>query len=158
MATSPERFAQARRLSRGIIQTAERVKADFGEIVSALDIPPPLGRAVLELDEPAPMRDLAERLGCDRSYVTNLADGLEERGLIERVPGVDRRVKLLRLTPSGRDVRDRITERIAERSMVLDRLTDEQCAALGPLLDVLLAGDSPAVPTAPCFDEPGPPE
>ena len=67
------------------------------------------------LTKPAPMRDLAERLACDQSYITNLADQVEDRGLVCRVPGDDRRVKLLQLTPAGEKLRDEISEAVAER-------------------------------------------
>jgi hypothetical protein len=48
------------------------------------------------------MRMLADRLACERSYITGLADQLEERGLVTRATGEDRRVKLLALTESDR--------------------------------------------------------
>ena len=34
-------------------------------------------RAIVRLGEPASMRDLADRLSCDRSYIAGLADELE---------------------------------------------------------------------------------
>ena len=56
-----------------------------------------------------------------------------------RVPGQDRRVKLLALTKKGVQTRDAISKAVAERSMVLQRLTDAQRETLRPLLE-LLAG------------------
>src|SRR6187551_2522063 len=45
------------------------------------------------------MREIGESLYCDASYVTDLVDRLEERGLIERRPSPDdRRVTLIALT------------------------------------------------------------
>jgi DNA-binding MarR family transcriptional regulator len=65
--------------------------------------------ALHALDEPMSMRDLAERLGIDASYVTAIADQLEERGLVERRPHPsDRRIKSLVLTEHGRRMRDLI--------------------------------------------------
>ena len=56
--------------------------------------------ALHALDEPMSMSALADRLGIDASYVTTIADQLEERGLIERQPHpTDRRIKSLALTP-----------------------------------------------------------
>lgn len=121
-----------------LVAIAEQAKADFAEIVAPFGLPVHLARAVLMLETPAPMRDLADQLACDRSYVTNLADQLEDRGLVERVPGEDRRVKLLSLTKSGLALRAEISSAIAERSMVLQRLTDSQRKALAPLLEALL--------------------
>ena len=57
---------------------------------------------LLDTEEPMPMSALAERLFCDASNVTGIADRLESRGLIERQsPEGDRRVKGLVLTPAG---------------------------------------------------------
>ena len=65
--------------------------------------------ALHALDEPMSMRGLAERLGIDASYVTAIADQLEERGLIERrAHPSDRRIKSLALTDEGRRVREGI--------------------------------------------------
>jgi DNA-binding MarR family transcriptional regulator len=51
------------------------------------------------------MGSVAELLSCDASTLTGIADRLEERGLIQRqVDPADRRVKLLALTPTGRDL------------------------------------------------------
>jgi DNA-binding MarR family transcriptional regulator len=86
-----------------------------------------------------PMRDLAEQLVCDRSYITSIADQLEERGLVERVPGADRRIKLLSLTAKGTQVRERISRAVAERDLVMRRLDDAQRKALRPLLEALLS-------------------
>ncbi|WP_182112384.1 MULTISPECIES: hypothetical protein [unclassified Actinotalea] len=52
-------------------------------------------------------------------------------------------MKLLTLTPAGRDLRGRIADSIAEHSMVLARLGEEQRDALVPMLDALLAGEAP---------------
>jgi DNA-binding MarR family transcriptional regulator len=68
---------------------------------------------------------------------------LEERGLITRIPGTDRRVKLLTLTPAGVALRDQISEAVAERNMILRRLTDTERATLAPLLE-RLHGDGDA--------------
>jgi len=47
--------------------------------------------------------------------VTGLADRLEERGLVERLPDPsDRRVKGLALTPEGARVRDEFVNRLME--------------------------------------------
>jgi MarR family transcriptional regulator, organic hydroperoxide resistance regulator len=73
---------------------------------------------VLRLMEPGaevPMRRLVERLGCDASNVTGLVDRLEARGLVERTSCThDRRIRMVRLTRRGADVRGRILARMAE--------------------------------------------
>jgi DNA-binding MarR family transcriptional regulator len=141
MGNRETRLAEAGRLSGMFVAITDKAKADFGEIVGTLGLPVPLARAVLMLTKPAPMRDLADRLACDRSYITNLADQLEERGLVTRIPGEDRRVKLLQLTPAGVNLRDQISEAVAERALVLRRLTATERKTLAPLLEKLLADD-----------------
>lgn len=132
------RMKEAHQLSAMMIDIAEQSKADFAEIAASLGLHVILARAIALLDTPAPMRDLAESLACDRSYITGIADQLEERGLVERIPGTDRRVKLLQLTDEGAAVRDRLAESVADRALVMRRLTNEQRANLKPLLEALL--------------------
>ncbi|ONH61513.1 hypothetical protein CcI49_04585 [Frankia sp. CcI49] len=131
-------FAEAGRLAQMLVDIGERAKADFACTVASFGLPAHLARAIVGLTTPAPMRDLADQLGCDRSYVTSLADQLEERGLVTRVPGEDRRIKLLALTDAGLALRNQIATAVAERNIILRRLTDSERAALAPLLERLL--------------------
>jgi len=144
MANREALLQEAARLSQMFIDITDKAKADFAEIVATLGLPVHLARAVLMLTTPAPMRDLADRLACDRSYITNLADKLEERGLVTRVPGEDRRFKLLQLTPAGEKLRNQISEAVAERALVLRRLSGPERKTLAPLLEKLLRDDSDA--------------
>jgi DNA-binding MarR family transcriptional regulator len=139
-----DRVVDAQRLSYMLVTLAEQARSDFVEAVQTLGLPLHLARALLRLDTPAQMGDLAERLDCNRSNVTAIADQLEERGLVMRVPGEDRRVKLLALTDAGRAERDRVATAVGERSLVLLRLDDHERAALAPLLERLLGADEPS--------------
>jgi DNA-binding MarR family transcriptional regulator len=138
------REAEASRLSSLLVQVAEQVKLEFASIVEGEGLTVGLARAVLLLDTPAPMRDLAERLVCDRSYITSVADQLEDRGLVERVPGRDRRVRLLQLTDEGRALRDRMAGAVSARNRLLHRLDDDELGALGPILTKLGSGGTAA--------------
>jgi len=133
-----ELMVEARRISALLVQVAEQAKAEFAASVTRFDLPLHLARAIMQLDAPAPMRELAESLACDRSYITGLADQLEERDLVCRVPGDDRRVKLLELTERGRELRTSLADAVADSSMVLRRLTEDERRALEPLLLKLL--------------------
>jgi DNA-binding MarR family transcriptional regulator len=93
---------------------------------------------VLYLEHPTAMRALAEHLACDASSVTGLADRLEELGVLERVPGQDRRVKLLRLTSRGAALRADIAQRVAHGSTVTAKLSGSERGQLAALLDKLL--------------------
>lgn len=141
MSQREKRVEEAQELSRMLVLITEQSKADFAAIASSLGLPVHLARAVVLLAVPAPMRELAAQLGCDRSYITILADQLHERGLVERIPGADRRVKLLKLTDAGVQMRSDISEAVADRALVLRRLTDDQRRTLRPLLEALLRDD-----------------
>jgi|GraSoiStandDraft_39_1057311.scaffolds.fasta_scaffold147885_3 DNA-binding MarR family transcriptional regulator len=116
-------------------------------ILAELELTEALGDVLWQLGavgEAVPMRDLADRLQCDPSNVTFLADRLEERGLIERRPDLsDRRVKLLALTTAGLAVRTRIVQAAATRSP-LARLSPADQQRLSRLLDKCLQPEPPA--------------
>ena len=68
--------------------------------------------ALLKLDAPMTMKELGQRMGCDPSFVTTIADALEKHGLARREPSLrDRRSKNIVLTPEGVTVRDRLFRR-----------------------------------------------
>jgi DNA-binding MarR family transcriptional regulator len=116
-------------------------------ILAELELTEALGDVLWQLGavgEAVPMRDLADRLQCDPSNVTFLADRLEERGLIERRPDLsDRRVKLLALTTAGLAVRTRIVQAAATTSP-LARLSPADQQRLCRLLAKCLQPEPPA--------------
>lgn len=58
--------------------------------------------------EPAGMGELGESLGMSPRNMTVLVDGLAKEGLVRRVSHPhDRRIKLVELTPAGRQVAER---------------------------------------------------
>ena len=70
---------------------------------------------LLDPERPLPMSALADRLFCDASNVTGVADRLEARGLVERRSAVgDRRVKALTLTAVGAELRREVLEIMSE--------------------------------------------
>lgn len=90
---------------------------------------------VLEPDVGVRMGDLAEHLSCDASYVTNLADALEERGLAERRPHpTDRRVKTLVLSAAGVAAKQQLFDLIYEPPPELDVLDAAEQRDLRDLL------------------------
>src|SRR5215467_6151343 len=65
-------------------------------IASGFGIAPHDLLALFKLEGGLPMKELAQRMGCDASFVTAIADTLEKRGFIRREPDQrDRRVKNL---------------------------------------------------------------
>ena len=75
----------------------------FFATLQQLSLTPPHGHALISLRHgPVRMRDMAEMMACDASYVTAVADRLDELGLAERRNAADdRRVRELALTPKG---------------------------------------------------------
>jgi MarR family transcriptional regulator, organic hydroperoxide resistance regulator len=91
-------------------------------------------KALHTLDCPMAMKELGRRMHCDPSFVTVIADGLEERGLARREahPG-DRRIKNLVLTDEGIELRQRVEREMAAQmpwSKILDQPEREQLLAL----------------------------
>jgi DNA-binding MarR family transcriptional regulator len=106
--------------------------------------------ALHALDEPMSMSALADRLGIDASYVTTIADQLEERGLIERQPHLtDRRIKSLALTAEGRWLREKLADELWVDVPVLDALTTDERQELWRLLSRTAEVDRGAEPTRP---------
>jgi DNA-binding MarR family transcriptional regulator len=116
-------------------------------VCAELDLSPPLLKAFVHLgDDPdgegLRMSDLAEHWRCDASWVTSLADGLEERGLAERRPHpTDRRVRTIVLTPEGRARRRRALEMLAEPPSAFGALSAAEQRQLRDLLLKLVAAD-----------------
>ena len=85
------------------------------------------------------MGDLSQKLACDKSYITQLADQLEELELIERVPGADRRTKLLALTASGKTLRSELAKSAGSKSPIMKALNEHEREQLATLLGKILA-------------------
>lgn len=67
------------------------------------------------LDEPKPMREVAQWLACDTSNLTGIIDRLEQRELVKRTPDPnDRRVKMLVLTKEGERLHKEIAARMSQ--------------------------------------------
>ncbi|WP_434594600.1 MarR family winged helix-turn-helix transcriptional regulator [Streptomyces sp. A5-4] len=95
-------------------------------------------RALVALNEPMPMRALADHLVCDASNATGLIARMETRGLVRRDPAPgDRRSKVASRTPTGTDLALRIRAEMRTVHAALEALTPEERTALLPLLERL---------------------
>ena len=120
----------------------DRLRAHFDSVAKAHDLTPVQAKVVLFLGQPERMRCVADGLGCDPSNVTGVVDRLEERGLILREEGKpDRRVTLLKETPRGRKLREKLEAVLFEDVPGMDRLTSAQVAGLKEALARLGAED-----------------
>lgn len=116
----------------------QAVFRDFSESVGELSP----GRAgmllLIEANPGVPQGRLAEAVKLDRSTMVGVVDSLEERGLIERRRGTDRRTNGLWLTRAGRVLATRLRRRIERHeNRVAARLNASERAQLIALLEKL---------------------
>jgi DNA-binding MarR family transcriptional regulator len=96
-------------------------------------------KALHRLDCPMAMKDLGMRMRCDPSFVTNVADQLEKRGLATRESDpADRRVKRIALTPAGLELKQRIENEILNGLPWRHALDNDERACLLGLVRKLL--------------------
>jgi DNA-binding MarR family transcriptional regulator len=98
--------------------------------------------ALAQAGEPLPLGQLAERIACVRSNVTQLVDRLEEEGLVRREPdAADRRVTRAALTAEGRRRQQGAAQAYAEAVAQLTRAAPPALAsALRPFIAALERG------------------
>jgi DNA-binding MarR family transcriptional regulator len=90
--------------------------------------------ALLKLEAPMTMKELGQKMGCDPSFITTIADALEKHLLAKREPSQrDRRSKNLVLTREGETVRDRVIREMAARAPWCALDTGERQCLLGLL-------------------------
>jgi DNA-binding MarR family transcriptional regulator len=93
-------------------------------------------KVMSDAGESLPLTQLAERLSCVKSNITQLVDRLEADGFVAREADPrDRRTRLAALTPAGRKAVQEGTRVLdgAERDL-LRRLTDQEAHQLNALL------------------------
>jgi DNA-binding MarR family transcriptional regulator len=97
-----------------------------------------------KLDEPLTMKELGQRLHCDPSFVTMIANGLEKHGLARRETSErDRRIKSVVLTSEGAAMRERLESELATQAPWASALdVGERECLLGILRKLLAAFDS----------------
>lgn len=131
-----------------VLRLGERMRRHYASRAEEVDLTPVQAQVLRHLvGGPLPMGELAARLSCDASNVTGLSDRLEARGLLEREPSrADRRVKVLRLTATGRALHERLWRRLMTDSPVDRGLSVEEQRTLRELLGKLAGPDQEAVP------------
>jgi DNA-binding MarR family transcriptional regulator len=87
-----------------LMQRGERLAERF-------DVPVSCMKALRRVKQAVSMKELGQQLHCDPSFITMIADSLEQRGLARREPSTtDRRIKNLVLTPRGLEVKATLEE------------------------------------------------
>ncbi len=109
----------------------------WADVAAKLKISQAALRALLAIDpdEPRPMRDLAQAMNCDASYVTAVVDDLERAGYANRrTAPADRRVKTVVLTAAGRRALRTVQDELLAPPPQLERLPAAERDALARLL------------------------
>jgi DNA-binding MarR family transcriptional regulator len=100
--------------------------------------------ALFKLDAGLAMKELAQRMGCDASFVTAVADTLEKRGFVRREPGQrDRRIKNLLLTSEGIAAKERLMAQLAAKMPWCYALDDSERRCFLRLLRKMLDTPQP---------------
>jgi DNA-binding MarR family transcriptional regulator len=125
-----------------VLRVARAQRRRFRDVLAPWDLSPHHARALRVVSEREGMRltDLAEALHIAPRSATEVADGLQERGLVERTPDPgDRRAVILRVTDEGRRIRAEIeSARTADAAELFGRLSAGDRAELARLLRSLL--------------------
>ena len=130
-----DRSALVEELAALLRRLGMAMRTHIHETVAAHGLTPPQAWALQALEGPCHMSVLAERLEFDKSYVTGLADTLEEKGLVERnTDPNDRRAKLLSLTDAGRAMQDRVKADALANLPIGASLSEEELVSLIGLL------------------------
>ena len=124
-----------------LMRAARTLRRRWRDVLAPWDLSPHQARAlgVVGRRDGVRLTDLAEALHIAPRSATEVADGLQERGLIERTPDPgDRRAVILRPTDEGRRIRAEIdAARTADSAELFARLPAPERAELARILQAL---------------------
>jgi len=124
-----------------LMRASRAQRRRWRDVLAPWDLSPHQARALAVVCERDGVRlsDLAEALRIAPRSATEVADGLQERGLVERTPDPgDRRAVILRPTGEGRRIRGEIgAARAADSSELFARLSPDDRDALARILRTL---------------------
>lgn len=114
-------------LSKLVHELDMRNSAQLRAQIAELRLTTAQASALVELEGPLTLRDLAQRMVCEPSNAVVVVDKLEQQGLVLRSPHpTDRRAKQLSLTTSGRELRERLVEQVEGGTLVTGLSEHEQ--------------------------------
>ena len=114
-------------------------------IAAEFDIAPHDLLAMFKLDDVMSMKELAQHMGCDASFVTSVADTLERRGFARRAPSQrDRRVKNLVLTEEGVALRKKVEREFSAGMPWRNALDEDERACLLGLIRKMISAENGA--------------
>jgi len=124
-----------------LMRASRAQRRRWRDVLAPWDLSPHQARALAVVCERDGVRlsDLAEALRIAPRSATEVADGLQDRGLVERTPDPgDRRAVILRPTDEGRRIRGEIgAARAADSSELFARLSPEDRDTLARILRTL---------------------
>jgi MarR family transcriptional regulator, 2-MHQ and catechol-resistance regulon repressor len=104
----PNASPRATETAMNLVRTADLLVKRIGDLVQPFGLSPSSGLVLgILADAQAPLapNQIADQLIISRATITGLLDTLEKRGYVRRQPhGSDRRMLLIELTDSGREV------------------------------------------------------
>ncbi len=104
--------------------------------------------ALFKIEGGLAMKELAQRMSCDASFVTTIADTLESRGFLRREASQrDRRIKNLVLTPEGMAAKERLMAQLAAKMPWCYALDDAERQCFLGLLRKMLDTPGPETMT-----------
>ena len=127
-----------------IMRAQQILMARLNEILDAFDLTFPRYEALMLLYLSSrgslPLGKVGERLQVHRTSVTNLVDGLERSGYVERVPhDSDRRMMLAVITAAGRSVAEEATRTLNADHFATSPLTKAELEKITAVLRKLRA-------------------
>jgi DNA-binding MarR family transcriptional regulator len=124
-----------------LMRVARTQRRRWRDVLAPWELSPHQARALRVICERDGVRltDLAEGLHIAPRSATEVADGLQERGLVERTPDPgDRRAVILRPTDEGRRIRGEIgAARAADSAELFARLSPADRTTLARILHTL---------------------
>lgn len=128
------------RTAHAVSQAFERAMAEAGGSASAWQV-----LLLVRSEQWGTQSKLAEAMGVSGATVTHHLNALEAQGLVRRWrDDSNRRVQRVELTPEGAALFDRLRDvAMAHDARLRSKLSDEEAARLGELLDKLRAGLDP---------------
>jgi DNA-binding MarR family transcriptional regulator len=124
-----------------LMRVARTQRRRWREALAPWDLSPHQARALRVVcgRDGVRLSDLAEALHIAPRSATEVADGLQDRGLVERAADpADRRAVVLRPTEAGRRTQREVADaRIADSTELFDRLTPADRAELERILRAL---------------------
>jgi DNA-binding MarR family transcriptional regulator len=124
-----------------LMRAARTLRRRFGAVLAPWDLSPHQARAlrVVSAGDGVRLSELAEALRIAPRSATEVADGLQARGLVERAPDpTDRRAVVLTATAAGRRVQREVDDaRAADAQELFGRLSATDRTELARILHAL---------------------